>query len=68
MRVVADLDLCQAHQMCQLEAPAVFGFDASADKVHVLTDHPADDLRAQVDRAVAYCPAMALAVIEEGSR
>ena len=33
MRVVADLDLCQGHQMCQGEAPEVFGFDADADVV-----------------------------------
>ena len=65
MRVAADRDLCQGHQMCLLEAPDVFGFDREADKVVVRREHPADDLRAQVDQAVAYCPALALAVIEE---
>ena len=33
MKVVADLGLCQGHQMCQGEAPDVFGFDEDADKV-----------------------------------
>ena len=64
-RVVADRGLCQGHQMCQGEAPDVFGFDEDTDQVIVLQEHPADDLRPQVDDAVKYCPAMALAVEEE---
>ena len=62
MRVTADLDLCQGHQMCQGEAPAVFGFDTDADVVVVLQEHPAESLRPQVAAAVRYCPAMALAL------
>jgi ferredoxin len=62
MRVVADLDLCQGHQMCQGEAPGVFGFDAATDLVVVLEEHPPESARAQVAAAVTYCPAMALAV------
>ncbi|MQW74989.1 ferredoxin [Nocardioides sp. dk4132] len=65
MRVVADLDLCQGHQMCQGEAPDVFGFDADADLVTVLDEHPPEPLRPQVAAAVTYCPAMALAIEEE---
>ena len=48
MRAVADLDLCQAHQMCQAEAPDVFGFDEDADKVVVLEEHPDESLRDEV--------------------
>jgi ferredoxin len=62
MRVLADLDLCQAHQMCQGEAPSVFGFDAEDDKVAVLQQHPDESLRPQVQTAVRYCPAMALSI------
>ncbi len=40
MRAVADLDLCQGHQMCQTEAPEVFGFDDDADQVVVLAGAP----------------------------
>ena len=65
MRVVADLDLCQGHQMCLVEAPAVFGFDEDADHVEILVEQPDDALRPQVDNAVQYCPAMALSVEEE---
>ncbi|HEX4189817.1 MAG TPA: ferredoxin [Marmoricola sp.] len=62
MNVTADLELCQGHQMCQFEAPDVFGYDDAADKVVVLEPNPPEDLREQVVRAVKYCPAMALSV------
>ena len=65
MKVVADLDLCQGHQMCQVEAPEVFGFDEDADQVAVLQGHPDESLRDKVQAAVRYCPAMALG-IEDG--
>ena len=65
MRAVADLDLCQAHQMCQAEAPDVFGFDEAADRVVVLHEHPDESLRDQVKAAVRYCPAMALSLEED---
>lgn len=62
MRVSADLGLCQGHQMCQGEAPDVFGFDEAADQVVLLQQHPDESLRDQVRAAVQYCPAMALAM------
>jgi ferredoxin len=65
IRAVADLDLCQAHQMCQAEAPEVFGFDDETDRVAVLQEHPDESLRPQVEASVRYCPAMALAIEEE---
>lgn len=65
MRVVADLGLCQGHQMCQGEAPSVFGFDDDTDQVTVLEEQPDESLRPDVQSAVRYCPAMALAIEEE---
>jgi len=64
VRAVADLDLCQGHQMCQTEAPAVFGFDEATDKVVVLIERPAESQHDEVLAAVRYCPAMALALEE----
>ena len=64
-RVLADLDLCQGHQNCLLDAPDVFGFDDGADRVEVLNEHPSEDHRVAVQAAVQYCPAMALRVEEE---
>ena len=63
-RVVADLDICQGHQMCQAEAPDVFDFDDEADVVVVKQEHPDESLRAQVKSAVVYCPAFALSIEE----
>ncbi|CAB4726124.1 MAG: ferredoxin [Actinobacteria bacterium] len=64
MKVVADLGLCQGHQMCQGEAPDVFAFDEDTDQVVLLQEHPDETLRPQVAAAVQYCPAMALALVE----
>ncbi|TNM36452.1 ferredoxin [Nocardioides albidus] len=65
MRVVADTDLCQGHQLCQGESPTVFGFDETADVVVVLDEHPDEALRAEVTTAVRYCPAFALSLEED---
>lgn len=65
MRVEADSDLCQGHQMCMLEAPEVFGFDSEADQVRVLQGRPDESQRQQVRAAVRYCPTMALAVHDD---
>ncbi len=62
MKVIADLDLCQGHQNCQAEAPAVFGFDADADVVVLLDESPPESERERVLAAIKYCPAMALSV------
>lgn len=65
LRVVADTGVCQGHQLCQGEAPSVFGFDESADVVVVLDEHPDEALRADVITAVRYCPAFALSIEED---
>lgn len=65
MRVVADTDVCQGHQMCQTEAPTVFGFDPAADVVLLLQEHPDVSLRPAVQTAVKYCPAFALSLEED---
>lgn len=64
MRVVADTSICQGHQLCQGEAPDVFGFDQDADRVVVLDEHPDESRRADVQTAVKYCPAFALSIEE----
>ncbi len=65
MKVAADLELCQGHQMCQYEAEAVFGYDEDADQVILLDPDPPEGLRDQVVRAVKYCPAMALSMEDD---
>ncbi len=65
MRVVADTTVCQAHQLCQGEAPDVFGFDEANDVVKLLDEHPDESRRADVTTAVKYCPAFALSIEED---
>ena len=64
-RVVADAGLCQGHQLCQGEAPDVFGFDDAADTVVVLEERPDESRRTDVQTAVKYCPAFALSIEED---
>lgn len=59
MRVDADLDLCQGHAMCQLEAPDVFQVPKKG-KVEVLDPEPPESIRADVESAVRECPTQAL--------
>lgn len=61
MRISADLDLCQGHAMCELEAPEVFSVPKKG-KVEVLDHEPPEELHADVRRAVRYCPTQALRI------
>lgn len=66
MRIVADLDLCQGHGMCQDTLPEVFRVvesdDGSYDHVEVILPEPDAGLREQVEAAVKHCPNRALSI------
>ncbi len=64
MRIETDLDLCQGHAMCELEAPAVFSVPRKG-KVTVLDPAPPDSERAAVEAAVRYCPTQALTLLDD---
>jgi ferredoxin len=63
-RVEVDLDLCQGHAMCELEAPAHFSVPKRG-KVEILNAQPSDEDRAQVEQAVWACPTQALSIVDE---
>ncbi|TDC46193.1 ferredoxin [Actinomadura sp. KC345] len=63
MRIEVDLDLCQGHAMCEIEAPDVFEVPPKG-KVRILDDEPPEDVRAEVKAAVRYCPTQALRLLE----
>jgi ferredoxin len=65
MRITADLDLCQGHGVCALEAPTVFEVPKRG-KVVILDESPGDDVREQVEAAVRYCPTQALSIQKTG--
>ncbi|MFI6366483.1 ferredoxin [Nocardia sp. NPDC050630] len=64
MRIVADLDLCQGHAVCQDEAPSTFTVPKRG-KVEILDPTPGSEARADIERAVRYCPTQALSIRED---
>lgn len=64
MRIAVDTDLCQGHGVCENEAPAVFTAPKGGP-VQVLLPVPPDELRAQIEAAVRYCPTGALRIEED---
>ena len=63
-RVEVDLDLCQGHAMCELEAPDYFTVPRRG-KVEILDAEPPDDAREEIERAVDMCPTQALLITKE---
>ncbi|MEV6338333.1 ferredoxin [Nocardia vinacea] len=64
MRIIADLDLCQGHAVCQDEAPSAFTVPKRG-KVEILDPTPGPEARADIERAVRYCPTQALSIRED---
>ncbi len=65
-RVEVDLDLCQGHAMCELEAPDFFRVPKRST-VEIIDAEPPDEARAEIERAVESCPTRALSIIEKGN-
>jgi ferredoxin len=64
MRIEVDLDLCQGHAMCELEAPGVFSVPRKS-KVTVAEPSPPESQRSAVEAAVRYCPTQALRLLDD---
>ncbi|WP_159849272.1 ferredoxin [Nocardia sp. CY41] len=64
MRVLADLELCQGHAVCQDEAPEAFRVPKRG-KVEILDAVADPAAQAEVQRAVRYCPTRALSVVAD---
>jgi ferredoxin len=62
-KVEVDLDLCQGHAMCEVEAPDYFTVPKRG-KVRILNTEPPEDDRAQIEQAVWACPTQALSIKE----
>jgi ferredoxin len=60
-KVHVDLDLCQGHAMCELEAPDYFRVPKRG-KVEILDPEPPDDARDEIQNAVDMCPTQALVI------
>jgi ferredoxin len=62
--VEVDLELCQGHAMCELEAPDYFKVPKRG-KCEILNAEPPDEDRGQVEQAVWACPTQALSIREK---
>jgi ferredoxin len=64
IKIEVDLDLCQGHAMCALEAPGYFKVPKRG-KVEILKDTAPQEDRAEVEQAVWACPTQALSITDE---
>jgi ferredoxin len=64
MRIEVDLDLCQGHAMCELEAPGVFSVPRKG-KITVAEPAPPESQRPAVEAAVRFCPTQALRLVDD---
>jgi ferredoxin len=63
-RIEVDLDLCQGHAMCEVEAPDYFKVPKRG-QVEILNDEPPEEDRSQIEQAVLACPTQALSIKEK---
>jgi len=63
-RIEVDLDLCQGHAMCELEAPEYFRVPKRGE-VEILDSEPPESARLDIERAVQSCPTRALTIVDK---
>ena len=63
MRVVVDMNLCEANGLCMGIAPEIFELDDD-DELTVLHEHPDESQRPLVEEAVRQCPKQAISIEE----
>ncbi|WP_123026012.1 ferredoxin [Mycolicibacterium stellerae] len=64
IKIEVDLDLCQGHAMCELEAPDYFKVPKRG-KVEILNATAAEEDRSEVEQAVWACPTQALSITNQ---
>jgi ferredoxin len=64
LKIEVDLDLCQGHAMCELEASDYFKVPKRG-QVEILNDEAPEEDRGQVEKAVWACPTQALSIREK---
>jgi ferredoxin len=64
MKVVVDLDVCEAHGDCVIAAPEIFDLGDDDDVVTVVQPEPPEDLRSKAELAEANCPVNAISIEE----
>jgi ferredoxin len=62
MKVIVDIDVCQAHGDCVVAAPEIFDLGEEDDVVTVINPEPGEELRAAAERAEQDCPVTAIRI------
>ncbi len=62
MKVVVNLDVCDAHGECVAEAPEIFALDDDDDVVRVLMEEPDEGHLRAAERAAQSCPVQAIVI------
>lgn len=65
MKVIVDLDVCEAHGDCVVEAPEIFDLGEEDEVVTLLNESPGEELREKAERAVRACPVSAIRIEED---
>ncbi len=63
IKIEVDVDLCQGHAMCELEAPDYFKVPKRGT-VEILKDTVPEGDRGEIEQAVWACPTQALSIVE----
>jgi len=63
-RVVVNFDLCESNAVCMGIAPDVFEV-RDDDLLYILDEHPGDEQRPMVQKAVQLCPKQAISIEDE---
>jgi ferredoxin len=62
MKVIVDLDVCEAHGDCVVAAPEIFDLGDDDDVVTVLQPEPPEELRQKAEKAASDCPVAAITI------
>lgn len=68
MRVIVDLELCQGHAMCEVEAPEIFRVvDRPGEyaRVELILEEAPEELREKLESAARYCPNRVISIAPE---
>ena len=64
MKVAVDFDLCESNAVCMGIVPEVFEVRED-DFLYILDENPPEELRPQLEQAVASCPRAAISLVED---
>lgn len=62
MQIKVDLDICDAHGACVMEAPEIFSLEDDDEVVQLQMAEPPEDLRKAAERAAQSCPVQAITI------